>query len=256
MLQKSVMRAGYINLIPSLQGPDWEFLSHSGYMSQDESDDEGELITKRPEHRAQWVSLRVLVNVVCTHLVWIQATNLFEAIRVAELEKAKTRPGFSSNLPERNIESIRRPIPQLERGTGTGKFIVRIAACGLSRGWQDRHPDEFRKYVHLINPRVTAKPDISHFLAKYPMPSIGPEREDRNEVSEVNIGSESGEADDVIADFGSHAQEEDFVEMEDWHEKRGTFPAVDFPKVNAERGPTATLDHGIGTSHLYLRTRL
>lgn len=54
--QKSVVRAGYIKTIPSLQGSEWDFLSHPGYMSPDESDDERGLVTQRPEHRAQWVS--------------------------------------------------------------------------------------------------------------------------------------------------------------------------------------------------------
>lgn len=50
------MRATHIKTIASLEGPAWEYLSHPGYMSQDESDSEGGYVTKRPEHRAQWVT--------------------------------------------------------------------------------------------------------------------------------------------------------------------------------------------------------
>ncbi|KAG8686953.1 hypothetical protein FRC08_012247 [Ceratobasidium sp. 394] len=54
--RKAAVRGEYTRTIQSLQGPEWEYLSHPGYVSQDESDDDGGLITKRPEYRAQWVS--------------------------------------------------------------------------------------------------------------------------------------------------------------------------------------------------------
>jgi hypothetical protein len=56
-LQKATVRSGYIKEILSLQGPEWDYLSHPGYMLQDESDDEGVLVTKRPAHQATWVGL-------------------------------------------------------------------------------------------------------------------------------------------------------------------------------------------------------
>jgi hypothetical protein len=61
-LQKATIRGAYIKTIPALQGSDWDYLSHSGYMSPDESDSEGGLVTLRPEHRAQWVSLSSVWN--------------------------------------------------------------------------------------------------------------------------------------------------------------------------------------------------
>jgi hypothetical protein len=54
--QKAAIRAAYIQTITSLQGSEWEYLSQAGYMSQDESDEEGGIVTKRPEYRVRWVS--------------------------------------------------------------------------------------------------------------------------------------------------------------------------------------------------------
>lgn len=87
---------------------------------------------------------------------------------MAELEKAKARSGPILR-PRRKIQIVKRPIPHLERGIGSNKITVRIALCGISKSWRRRLPNEFTKYGHLINTRLTAKPDIIDFLTKYPM---------------------------------------------------------------------------------------
>ncbi|KAG8727992.1 hypothetical protein FRC10_005423, partial [Ceratobasidium sp. 414] len=119
-------------------------------MSQDESDGEGMLVTKRPDHRAQWQS------------------NLYDAIHVAGREKARAKPGLCPRLPPRRVETIKCPIPTLERGSGSGRVPVRIAMCGVSKSWPQKHPDDFRKHVHLLNMRETDKPDITSFLEQHP----------------------------------------------------------------------------------------
>ncbi|QRV96984.1 hypothetical protein RhiJN_25003 [Ceratobasidium sp. AG-Ba] len=168
--RKAAARGRYIATIPSLQGPEWEYLSHPGYTSPDESGDEGQLITKRPDYQAQW------------------ETNLFEAIQVAEHEKAKAKPGLCPRFPKRQLEITRRPIPQLERGTGTNKVIVRVALCGISKAWREANPHEFTKYAPLINAKATTKPDISAFLARYPMPDTAENAESFN--LDVSDGSD------------------------------------------------------------------
>jgi hypothetical protein len=64
---------------------------------------------------------------------------------------------------------VKRPIPHLERGTGSGKVTIRIAACGISKSWREAYPDELQKSVHLLNMKETTKPDISSFLIKHPV---------------------------------------------------------------------------------------
>ncbi|KAG8692687.1 hypothetical protein FRC08_009601 [Ceratobasidium sp. 394] len=151
--RKAAIHSQYMNTIPSLQGSDWEYMSHQGYVSLDESDDEGRLVTKRPESRAQWEN------------------NFVEAVYVAELEKARSRPGLCPRFPPRIINIVKRPIPQLDRGTGNARTLVQVTHCGISREWRENNLEEFKKYGHLINVKATMKPDISAFLAKYPTPS-------------------------------------------------------------------------------------
>ncbi|KAF8603014.1 hypothetical protein BDV93DRAFT_508771 [Ceratobasidium sp. AG-I] len=152
--KKAAVRSMYIRAITSLQAPEWEYLWQTGYMSQDESDEEGALVTKRPEHRARW------------------ETNLYEAIHVAEREKAKARPGLCPRIQPSRIQLVRRSIPHLERGTGSGKATIRIALCSFSKSWREANPDEIQKNAHLLNMKEVVKPDINDFLAKYPMPEV------------------------------------------------------------------------------------
>ncbi|KAF8604848.1 hypothetical protein BDV93DRAFT_555276 [Ceratobasidium sp. AG-I] len=152
--RKAGVRGVYIQTIPSLLGSEWEYLYNPGYVSPDESDEEGVLVTKQPAYRARW------------------ETNLYEAIQVAEREKGRARPGLYPRLPSTRIETVRRPIPHLERGTGSGKVTIRIALCGLSKSWRKAYPDEIQKSTHLLNMKAVTKPDISAFLAKHPMPEI------------------------------------------------------------------------------------
>ncbi|KAF8603709.1 hypothetical protein BDV93DRAFT_508345 [Ceratobasidium sp. AG-I] len=151
--RKATMRGRYIKTISTLQGPEWEYLYHPGYMSQDESDDEGGLVTKRPDHRSQW------------------ETNLYQAIRIAHFNKAGAQPGPYSYPPSIKVEVVKRSIPHLERGTGTSKVTVRIALCGISKSWRENHQAELTKYAHLINTKATVKPDIAAFLSSNPMPN-------------------------------------------------------------------------------------
>ncbi|KAB5587918.1 hypothetical protein CTheo_8639 [Ceratobasidium theobromae] len=190
--RKASIRSQHIKSILSLQGPEWDYLSHPGYMSQDESDGEGELITKRPSHRAQWVN------------------NLYEAIRIAELEKTKARPGPAPNRLLRRVQIIKCPIPQLERGVGSGKFAVRIAACGVSKGWKDRNLDDYRRYIFLVNQKATSKPDIAEFLAKHPMVEHG-ERSLVSEASECGEGDADDEVGEYNGAFGTHARSDDVI---------------------------------------------
>lgn len=44
-----------------------------------------------------------------------------------------------------------------------------MAICGLSKSWREENAEEVKKYGHLLNSKITTKPDISTFLAKYPM---------------------------------------------------------------------------------------
>ncbi|KAG9092551.1 hypothetical protein FS749_015622 [Ceratobasidium sp. UAMH 11750] len=178
--RKATIRGRYIKMIPSLQSPEWEFLSHSGYMSQDESDDEVGFITRRPNHRSQW------------------ATNLYEAIHVAQLEKNRSQPGLCPRPPQRRIEISDCPIPQLERGTGSSKVTVRIALCGVSKSWRDNHPSELLKHGHYINSKVFEKPDIRSFLAQHPMPKHDGDASDGETEgngagqSETSVGPDGG----------------------------------------------------------------
>ncbi|QRV84784.1 hypothetical protein RhiJN_12800 [Ceratobasidium sp. AG-Ba] len=148
--RKASGRAQCILTFIVLQGADWEFLSHPGWMSEEESDGEGGVLILRPDYRAQWVN------------------NFFEAIRIAQIKNARSQPGLSSR-PPRRIETVKRPIPQLERGTGSSRVAVRIALCGISRSWRAGHPDELQKSQHLINFKATTKPNLDSFLAQHPM---------------------------------------------------------------------------------------
>jgi hypothetical protein len=107
-----------------------------------------------------------------TNSQFLQETNLYEAIQVAEHGKAKARLGHCPRLPLSRVEIIRRPIPQLERGTGVGKVAIRIALCGISSSWRKTYPDALQKFAHLFNMNAIAKPDISSFLSEHPMPKI------------------------------------------------------------------------------------
>ncbi|QRV77038.1 hypothetical protein RhiJN_05053 [Ceratobasidium sp. AG-Ba] len=176
--RKAALRSRYISTIPSLQSPEWEYLSHSGYVSPDESDDEGCLVTKRPSYRAQW------------------EINFYEAIRVAEHEKAKAKQGLCPRFSARRLEVVRRPVPQLERGKGRRKTIVRIALCGLSKSWREANPLDLAKYKPLINVRAATKPDIGAFLRKHPLPESAEDAEtfnlDLDGKSDVTEDNEDG----------------------------------------------------------------
>ncbi|KAG8707040.1 hypothetical protein FRC09_002066 [Ceratobasidium sp. 395] len=148
--KKSVTRALYFKTIPSLQGTEWEYLSHPGYTSQDESDGEGGIVTMRPRRRPGWEN------------------NLYEAVRVAEAVKDAAKPGFHPR-PLRRIELVDRPIPQLERGKGNAKVVIRIPYCGISKSWREENKEEFHKYLHLVDMKVIRKPDITAFLLANPM---------------------------------------------------------------------------------------
>lgn len=143
----------------------------------------------------------------------MQETNLYDAIHVAECERARAKPGLCPRLPHRSIEAVKRPIPHLERGSGSGKVTVRIAICGISRAWRQSHSNDFGKYAHLINMKETVKPDILLFLEQHPMSNLDDDEVDKRgdnsdsgvvkleggwsgkEDMDVDTGASSGEAD-------------------------------------------------------------
>ncbi|KAB5587473.1 hypothetical protein CTheo_9089 [Ceratobasidium theobromae] len=221
------MRGEHIKKIPSLQSPDWDYLSHPGYMSHDESDGEGGLVIKRPVHRAHW------------------ETNLYEAIRVAEFKKAKARPGSSvSGLTPRRVELVKRPIPHLERGVGSGRFVVRIAACGVSKGWKEDNPEEYRRYTHLINLRVSSRPNIIQFLADNPR--VEQDQLDDSQIGEASdgvgdAGQEIGEYDGA---FGTHARSDD-IATDNAFDNPGGASRVDIGPLLEQPDP-AVLEGGVG----------
>jgi hypothetical protein len=135
----------------------------------------------------------------------LKENNLYDAVFVAEREKAQAKPGPCPRFPLRQIENIRSPIPSLERGTGSGKVPVRIALCGVSRSWRQQHSDEFNKYAHLLNMKEATKPDISAFLTQHPVSGIDGEKIDNGNVKlesgaagvlDLETGAGSGEAGD------------------------------------------------------------
>lgn len=123
-----------------------------------------------------------------------------EAILVAERKKAKSKSGIYPRLPRRSVEIVKRSVPHLERGIGTNKVTIRIAMCGISKTWRQDHPDEFKKYAHLINMRESVKPDITGFLAQHPVSSTSADEE--NEY-DSNIG------DGMVKLEGDQLDEED-----------------------------------------------
>ncbi|QRV88193.1 hypothetical protein RhiJN_16211 [Ceratobasidium sp. AG-Ba] len=153
---KAAARGRHIQQIPSLQGPQFACLSHSGYVSAEESDSDGELTLKRPDYRSQW------------------EINLYDAMDAAELDNIRNKPYGKHRLMPRKIEIVPCPIPQLQRGTGNGKFFVQIPLCVLSKSWQAKNAEEVQKSAHLLNLKLANKPDISAFLAKYPMATPAP----------------------------------------------------------------------------------
>jgi hypothetical protein len=190
-------------------------------MSQDESDSEEGLVTLRPEYRAKWVSSSSCDGISLIHS---QENNLYDAIGVAQAARSYAKLGPNSRLPlplSRRIELVRRPIPQLERGNGTSKVIVRIAFCALGKSWRNNYPQELPKYAHLINVKVASKPDISEFLLQYPSTrndQLDPDSNAMPTESQVEscaipssalVGRAGDEADDEGGDEGGDGDERD-----------------------------------------------
>ncbi|KAF8594224.1 hypothetical protein BDV93DRAFT_515951 [Ceratobasidium sp. AG-I] len=205
--RKAAVRSRYIKTISSLQSPDWEYLSHPEYMSQDESDDKGALTTKQPENRAQWRTA--------------QETNLYDAIFVAERVKA-------------SVELVKHPIPHLERGTGSGKVTIRIAICGLSNTWRQQHPDDLRKYTPFLNMKAMAKPDISSFLEQHPLSTLNAKDESSKHIGELGYAAVKLE--------GSLSDEEDATGA--GHDPANRFGAWQGLDYNGEGESGAILDMG------------
>ncbi|QRW05794.1 hypothetical protein RhiLY_04793 [Ceratobasidium sp. AG-Ba] len=143
------MRRPYIALVPDLKSPRFDYLSHPGYMSPEESDGEGGLCTKRPDYRARWVCKSNYPPTV-TNTEYMQTNNL---------------PEFSLGAPRQfDAQSLGLS------GTGSQKAIVRVAHCGISKTWRETYPDEFKRYTHLINGQDMIKPNIASFLEQHPEP--------------------------------------------------------------------------------------
>ncbi|QRV88455.1 hypothetical protein RhiJN_16473 [Ceratobasidium sp. AG-Ba] len=188
--RKASGRAQCILTFIVLQGADWEFLSHPGWMSEEESDGEGGVLILRPDYRAQWVN------------------NFFEAIRIAQIKNARSQPGLSSRPPRRRIETVKRPIPQLERGTGSSRVAVRIALCGISRSWRAGHPDELQKSQHLINFKATTKPNLDSFLAQHPMADNSDNSDNEGEDTTNTGGWDCTQPTDAVMDLVDEPQRE------------------------------------------------
>ncbi|KAG8727999.1 hypothetical protein FRC10_005421, partial [Ceratobasidium sp. 414] len=236
--RKVAVRTSYLKSIPSLQGPEWEYLTQAGYMSQDESDAEGGITTKRPEHRAKW------------------ETNLFDAIHVAERKKARAKPGLCSHLPLRQVDIVKRPVPQLERGTGSSKVVIRIALCRFSKSWREKNPKEFQKYRHLINVKVAAKPDINSFLAENPALDANAEEGsedkglmDAGHEGNAGFGVDAGDdGADLYGDWkdGVYEGEEGGMSL-DILERKGSLAAFGIPVTTGKQGAPEPADgFGIG----------
>ncbi|QRV94938.1 hypothetical protein RhiJN_22956 [Ceratobasidium sp. AG-Ba] len=166
--RKVTICSKYIRDLASFPPPDWAFLTHSGYMSVDSSDDEGNLVTKVPSTRSQWV------------------TNVYRAIGVAEYVRSNGK--FA---PPTKTQIVDGPIPHLESGTGSGKMTLRIAECAISKSWRASHPDDFAKSAHLINASETIKPNVLDFLERYPLSLLNRNKDDIavKEEGYVNAGT-------------------------------------------------------------------
>ncbi|KAG8723733.1 hypothetical protein FRC12_004114 [Ceratobasidium sp. 428] len=145
--RKMLSRAACQKQVPSLQGPYWEFLSHMGYVSEEEEVG-GVIQVKQPSHRASWIN------------------NFLDAVRAHEAQKPKNQSRTPA-LPYQFV-TVDAPIPTLTRGTGTSKVPVRIAAAAISKTWREQYHDAYTKSYHLINLDAAAKPNISLFLLQNP----------------------------------------------------------------------------------------
>ncbi|KAG9085356.1 hypothetical protein FS749_004476 [Ceratobasidium sp. UAMH 11750] len=222
--RKATIRASYIRVIPSLQGSEWEYLSQIGYMSQDESDVEVGMVTKRPKHWAKW------------------DTNLFDAIHAAERKKAMAKPGHSPHIPPRQIKVVKRPVPQLERGTGSSKVVIRIAFCGISKSWREKNPEEFWKCAHLINARVIAKPDIDAFLVENPMVKTEVEEGSENQDSmDAEHAGDNGAGQDGGWKSDAYEEEESGLIL-DILERQGSSAAFGMRATTGEQGVLGSAD--------------
>ncbi|CCO36530.1 hypothetical protein BN14_10668 [Rhizoctonia solani AG-1 IB] len=141
---KATVRRSYTTGIPSLRGQDWEYLTHPGYMSAEESDSEEQITIKRPAYRATWVN------------------NLFEAIGVAELKRGVPITGSTVSI-------VPLSIPKLERKGGAGHETVRIPLCSLGKAWREENTEEVNASADLINCGITIKPSIDGFLSEHPV---------------------------------------------------------------------------------------
>ncbi|KAF8607835.1 hypothetical protein BDV93DRAFT_552656 [Ceratobasidium sp. AG-I] len=162
--RKITIRSAHINGITSLRNPDFGFLSNAGYASAEVSDGEGGIDVLRPEYRAQWVS------------------NLFDAIRRAELVQASRQPGICPRPPPRRIQIVTAPIPPLQHGTGKTKTTIRVAACSISKSWRKNNEDEHKRSAQHINHKANTKPDISEFLSQHPVPTESDDEEDEDDL--------------------------------------------------------------------------
>ncbi|QRV95524.1 hypothetical protein RhiJN_23542 [Ceratobasidium sp. AG-Ba] len=181
--RKANVRSRYIKTIPSLQGPEWGYLTHTGYVSAEESDDEGGLIVKRLDYRPQW------------------EINLYAAIGVAE--NARTRPNLNQPSPLRKFQIVPGLVPQLRRGSGAGKSFVQVPLCAFNKAWRAKNSDELKKSVHLVNMKIVNKPDINYFLAEHPISTPTPTEQMDEAVGQNFYPPETGAgADGCTQDHG------------------------------------------------------
>ncbi|CAE6438793.1 unnamed protein product [Rhizoctonia solani] len=163
---KAKVRRLYTSDIPSLRGHDWEYLTHPGYMSPEESDLEGEVITMRPTHRAAWVN------------------NLFGAIRSAEIKRGAQTPGLV-------VVDAPLLIPKLEQRNSVSNTILRIPVCGLGRAWREENDKELQESANLVNFSLTVKPFIDNFLSEHPV-DVKPDIDSQLFIDNEAIPSDTG----------------------------------------------------------------
>lgn len=89
------------------------------------------------------------------------------------------------------LELVKRPIPHLVHGTGSGKTTIRLALCDISTSGRQTYPDKFNRRAHLINMKASVKRGISLFLTQYPIPTFDSSQSVKDKPQADHEGSDS-----------------------------------------------------------------
>ncbi|KEP47372.1 hypothetical protein V565_157890 [Rhizoctonia solani 123E] len=161
---KSLIRSLFRPEVPAITGPEHDWLFHSGMVSRDVSDNEGEIEVHRNEGIALWV------------------TSFNEAADTAH-QKGLTK--YRHPRKKKKVVLVPTHIPQLERGKGRHKKIVPIAICAFSKKLRRSQPELFKSSTHLINSSIQVAPDILAFLEKYPKEDSDVDSDSETEAMEA-----------------------------------------------------------------------